>query len=164
MATAVAAKGLEGIVATTSSICWIDGDAGVLAYRGIDIHKLAEQSNFEETTYLLWNGRLPNAAELDAFRKELAKARVLDPEDRRDAAHLPQRRHAHGGAAHDCLRAELLRPGREGQLARRQCPQELPADLADRHDGRRLRSHPQRQAAGRCPIRRSPTPATSCGC
>jgi 2-methylcitrate synthase len=79
MATAIATKGLEGIVATTSSICWIDGDAGVLAYRGIDIHKLAEQSNFEETTYLLWNGRLPKAAELDAFRKELAKARVLDP-------------------------------------------------------------------------------------
>jgi citrate synthase len=79
MATAVAAKGLEGIVATTSSICWIDGDAGVLAYRGIDIHKLAEESNFEETTYLLWNARLPKAAELDAFHKELAKARVLDP-------------------------------------------------------------------------------------
>jgi citrate synthase len=79
MATAVATKGLEGIVATTSSICWIDGDAGVLAYRGIDIHKLAEQSNFEETTYLLWNGRLPKGAELDAFREELAKARALDP-------------------------------------------------------------------------------------
>jgi citrate synthase len=79
MATAVATKGLEGIVATTSSICWIDGDAGVLAYRGIDIHKLAEQSNFEETTYLLWNGRLPKAAELEAFRRELAQARVLDP-------------------------------------------------------------------------------------
>ena len=79
MATAVASKGLEGIVATTSSICWIDGDAGVLAYRGIDIHKLAEQSNFEETTYLLWNGRLPKAAELETFRKELAAARVLNP-------------------------------------------------------------------------------------
>ncbi len=79
MATAVATKGLEGIVATTSSICWIDGDVGVLAYRGIDIHKLAEQSNFEETTYLLWNGRLPNAAELDSFRKELATARSVDP-------------------------------------------------------------------------------------
>ena len=80
MATAVASKGLEGIVATTSSICWIDGDAGVLAYRGIDIHKLAEQSNFEETTYLLWNGRLPKAAELETFRKELAAARVLNPQ------------------------------------------------------------------------------------
>jgi citrate synthase len=79
MATAVASKGLEGIVATTSSICWIDGDAGVLAYRGIDIHKLAEQSNFEETTYLLWHGRLPKSAELETFRRELAKARVLDP-------------------------------------------------------------------------------------
>jgi citrate synthase len=79
MATAVATKGLEGIVATTSSICWIDGDAGVLAYRGIDIHKLAEQSNFEETTYLLWNGRLPKATELDAFRKELSAARVVHP-------------------------------------------------------------------------------------
>jgi citrate synthase len=79
MATAIATKGLEGIVATTSGICWIDGDAGVLAYRGIDIHTLAEQSNFEEVTYLLWNGRLPKAAELEAFRKELAAARKLDP-------------------------------------------------------------------------------------
>ena len=78
MATAVASKGLEGIVATTSGICWIDGDAGVLAYRGIDIHQLAEQSNFEETTYLLWNGKLPTAAELKTFGEELAKARVLD--------------------------------------------------------------------------------------
>ena len=56
MATAVAPKGLEGIVATTSSVCWIDGDAGVLSYRGIDIHELAEHSTFEETTYLLWFG------------------------------------------------------------------------------------------------------------
>src|SRR6202046_3685175 len=79
MATAVASKGLEGIVATTSSICWIDGDAGVLAYRGIDIHTLAEQSNFEETPYLLWNGRLPKAAELETFHRDLAKARRLDP-------------------------------------------------------------------------------------
>ena len=50
-------KGLEGIIATKSSICWIDGAAGVLAYRGIDIHDLADHSNFEETTYLLWFGR-----------------------------------------------------------------------------------------------------------
>ena len=45
MSTAVAVKpkGLEGIVATTSSICWIDGDTGVLSYRGIDIHELASK-------------------------------------------------------------------------------------------------------------------------
>ncbi len=74
-----APKGLEGIVATTSSICFIDGDAGVLSYRGIDIHQLAEHSTFEETTYLLWYGKLPTAAELEAFAKELAEARHLDP-------------------------------------------------------------------------------------
>jgi citrate synthase len=79
MSTAVAPKGLEGIVATTSSICWIDGDAGVLSYRGIDIHELAAKSTFEETTYLLWNGKLPTSAELEAFSKELADARELDP-------------------------------------------------------------------------------------
>ena len=79
MSTAVAGKGLEGIVATNSGICWIDGEAGVLAYRGIDIHELAEHSTFEETTYLLWNGRLPNAAELKAFSAELAAARELNP-------------------------------------------------------------------------------------
>jgi citrate synthase len=41
-------KGLEGVVATNSKICYIDGDRGVLAYRGIDIHELADQSTFEE--------------------------------------------------------------------------------------------------------------------
>lgn len=77
MATAVASKGLEGIVATNSSICWINGDAGVLAYRGVDIHELASKSTFEETAYLLWNGKLPNQSELDAFTRRLADARKL---------------------------------------------------------------------------------------
>src|ERR1700733_5056406 len=79
MSTAVAPKGLEGIVATSSSICWIDGDPGVLSYRGIDIHELAERSTFEETTYLLWFGKLPNAAELAEFTQHLSAARKLDP-------------------------------------------------------------------------------------
>jgi citrate synthase len=74
-----APKGLEGIVATNSSICYIDGDLGVLAYRGIDIHELADHSNFEETCYLLWFGRLPNAVELKEFRRRLAQERLLDP-------------------------------------------------------------------------------------
>jgi citrate synthase len=77
MSTTLAPKGLEGIVATTSSICYIDGDAGVLSYRGIDIHELAGHSTFEETTYLLWFGKLPNADELASFSAELAAARVL---------------------------------------------------------------------------------------
>jgi citrate synthase len=79
MSTAVAPKGLEGIVATNSSICWIDGDAGVLSYRGIDIHELAQRSTFEETTYLLWFGKLPKATELADFTRKLAEARKLDP-------------------------------------------------------------------------------------
>jgi citrate synthase len=79
MSTAVAAKGLEGIVAANSGICWIDGDAGVLAYRGIDIHELATHSTFEETNYLLWHGTLPSKSELEAFSKKLAAARKIDP-------------------------------------------------------------------------------------
>ena len=79
MPTAVAGKGLEGIVAANSGICWIDGDAGILSYRGIDIHELAVYSTFEETTYLLWNGRLPTRLELEQFSAELAAARVIDP-------------------------------------------------------------------------------------
>ena len=44
--TTTAPKGLEGVVATNSSICYIDGDRGILAYRGIDIHELADNSSF----------------------------------------------------------------------------------------------------------------------
>ena len=77
--TTQAPKGLEGIIATISSICYIDGDQGVLAYRGIDIHELADHSNFEETCYLLWYGKLPARNELKELRKRLAEARKLDP-------------------------------------------------------------------------------------
>src|SRR5580698_3449658 len=79
MSTAVAGKGLEGIVAANSGICWIDGEAGILSYRGIDIHELAERSTYEETTYLLWNGHLPAESELQQFTAELSASRVLDP-------------------------------------------------------------------------------------
>lgn len=77
--TTVPPKGLEGVVAATSSICFIDGDAGILAYRGIDIHDLADKSTFEETCYLLWHGKLPNRSELDDLNKKLAAERKLDP-------------------------------------------------------------------------------------
>ena len=77
--SAPAPKGLEGIVATNSSICYIDGDRGVLAYRGIDVHELADHSTFEETCYLLWFGRLPNPSELKDLQERLAQERHLDP-------------------------------------------------------------------------------------
>ncbi|GKS09329.1 citrate synthase [Paenibacillus chitinolyticus] len=64
-----ATKGLEGIVATTSSISSIVD--GVLTYRGLDIDDLAENASFEEVIYLLWFGKLPNQAELDQLRSDL---------------------------------------------------------------------------------------------
>ena len=76
--TTHAPKGLEGVVATNSKICYIDGDRGVLAYRGIDIHELADHSNFEETCYLLWFGKLPTRQELRELHDRLAEERKLD--------------------------------------------------------------------------------------
>lgn len=74
-----APKGLEGVVATTSRICYIDGENGILAYSGIDIHELAEKSNFEETCYLLWHGKLPTENKLKELRGQLGAERKLDP-------------------------------------------------------------------------------------
>jgi citrate synthase len=75
-----APKGLQDVVANESSICFIDGERGILSYRGIDIHELAQRSTFEETTFLLWNGKLPTAAELQQFNQQLAAARTLPPQ------------------------------------------------------------------------------------
>lgn len=71
-------KGLEGVVACTTAISFILGDT--LNYRGYTIDDLSENSSFEETTFLLWNARLPNAAELTAFRAELAREMALSPD------------------------------------------------------------------------------------
>jgi citrate synthase len=69
--------GLEGVVATTSSICYIDGERGILSYRGYNIHTLADNATFEEVIYLLWNGKLPNREELLRLKSELVAAREL---------------------------------------------------------------------------------------
>ena len=78
LTTTHAPRGLEDVVAATSKICYIDGDRGVLAYRGIDIHELADHSNFEETCYLLWFGKLPTRGELRELHDRLAEERKLD--------------------------------------------------------------------------------------
>src|SRR6185312_6058313 len=70
--------GLEDVVAATSSICYLDGNRGVLAYYGYDIHDLARGATFEETCYLLWHGRLPNRAELGDLQSQLAAADGMD--------------------------------------------------------------------------------------
>jgi citrate synthase len=72
--------GLEGIVATTSKICYIDGDKGVLSYYGYNIHTLAENATFEEVIYLLWNGKLPSKAELAELKAGLVAERDLPGE------------------------------------------------------------------------------------
>ncbi len=70
-------KGLEDIVAGESAICVIDGKNSKLSYRGYDIHDLAQNSNFEETAYLLLFGELPTAKALFDFRAQLAAERGL---------------------------------------------------------------------------------------
>jgi len=74
---ATAAAGLEGVVVTSSKICYLDGERGVLAYCGYDIHDLARSATFEEVCYLLWHRRLPTRAELGDLQTELARARLL---------------------------------------------------------------------------------------
>ena len=79
-ATSVARKpgaGLEGVVAVQSEICFIDGINGRLVYRGYDISDLVEHASFEEVAFLLWDGKLPNRAELTALRKDLGKSAAL---------------------------------------------------------------------------------------
>src|SRR5258707_768565 len=104
--TTAAPKGLEGIVAANSSICYIDGDAGVLAYRGIDIHELAEKSTFEETCYLLWFGRLPKRAELNAstFAARVTAATMSDMHSAITSAIGALKGPLHGGANEAVMR------------------------------------------------------------
>lgn len=70
-------KGLDGIIAGQSSICYIDGQKGELVYRGINIDELAINASFEEVVYLLWHGNLPRKDDLAKFQKELAASRTL---------------------------------------------------------------------------------------
>jgi len=81
-ATAEIERGLEGVVIGKSAITFIDGQEGILRYRGIDIKELAEKSTYEEVVYLLWNGKLPTQRELADFKRNLAKHRALPREVR----------------------------------------------------------------------------------
>jgi citrate synthase len=73
-------RGLKGVYFDRSRVCFIDGRAGELRYRGYSIHDLAEHSSFEETCYLLLKGELPNREQLNRFDSELKAARKLPPE------------------------------------------------------------------------------------
>src|SRR3982750_1225169 len=69
--------GLEDVVAGESGICYIDGILGILAYRGYNIHELAQNSTFEETCHLLWFGKLPDAAQLKETSARITAERAL---------------------------------------------------------------------------------------
>ncbi|HEY0757563.1 MAG TPA: citrate synthase [Ktedonobacteraceae bacterium] len=71
--------GLEGIVAATTSISNVDGQAGRLIYRGYDIHDLAHSTTFEEIAHLLWFGHLPTRGELAGLQASLLEQRQLSP-------------------------------------------------------------------------------------
>jgi citrate synthase len=70
-------KGLEGVVAAQTALSLVDGEAGRLFYRGIEIHELVRHSTFEEVTYFLFYGELPKRDALARFLKDLAGARLL---------------------------------------------------------------------------------------
>ena len=73
-------RGLRGVYFERSPTTFIDGRAGELRYRGYSIHELAQNSTFEETSYLLLKGELPTESQLDGFDKELKAARQLPQE------------------------------------------------------------------------------------
>jgi citrate synthase len=76
--TMTATKGLEGIVATTSSISSIVD--GVLTYRGYNIDDLAVNADFEEVAYLLWFGKLPDQEQLQELRSQLSEYAAIPDE------------------------------------------------------------------------------------
>ena len=89
---AVTGAGLEGVVATESKICYIDGEEGILSYQGYNIHTLAEKATFEEVIFLLWNGRLPKAAELAELKAQLVHKALLAYKVLRESKDIPERK------------------------------------------------------------------------
>ena len=76
----VRVKGLEGVIALGSRLSAIDGQEGTLIYSGYAIEDLAQNATFEETAYLLWNGDLPNQAQLDELNQQLRAERSVPAE------------------------------------------------------------------------------------
>ena len=72
-------KGLDNVYVMESKICFIDGEASKLFYRGYSIEDLAQHSTFEETAYLLIYGALPNKRQLEDFKQRISSQRSLDP-------------------------------------------------------------------------------------
>src|SRR5262245_51814526 len=85
--------GLEGVIAGTSSISEVDAVKDALSYRGYAAHELAADASYEEVSYLLLNGKLPNQAELTAYKKQLRADRVLSSSILKAISQLPRAAH-----------------------------------------------------------------------
>ena len=70
-------KGLAGVIAADTTLSRVDGEKGELIYRGYNIMDLGENASYEEVVYLLWNGDLPNKAQLETFKAALIAKRTL---------------------------------------------------------------------------------------
>jgi citrate synthase len=116
-APAKAKAGLEDTVATSSAICYLDGDRGVLAYCGYDIHDLARHATFEEACFLLWHRRLPTRAELGDLQSQLVADRPLPEAVLRTMRSLP------AGDSMDALRTLTSVLGHYDPDARDNSPQ-----------------------------------------
>jgi citrate synthase len=95
MAEAVNVKniGLRGVAVADTKVSFIDGEKGVLIYRGYRIEELAEQSSYPETAYLLLNGLLPHKQELEVFEKRLKEAREIPTYIVESLKRLPNKAH-----------------------------------------------------------------------
>jgi citrate synthase len=86
-------EGLEGIIATTSAITFIDGEIGILAYRGFLIEDLAQNATFEEVTHLLWHGSLPTRTEYQELHRGITESHDLAPKVIQHLRNLPRTMH-----------------------------------------------------------------------
>lgn len=82
-------RGLEGVIALESEVCFIDGQKGELVYRGYDIEDLGANVGFEEVLYLLWNGKLPDRNELEALNRQLRSEREVPQPVLNSLKHVP---------------------------------------------------------------------------
>ena len=144
------ATGLEGVSLGETEIALVDGENGRLIYRGHDAERLAHESTFEATAYLLWNGRLPDDAELADLRQRAVAGMVVPVRGaRRDPlARLGSR------CAMDVLRTGPLGRGARCAAATRAATARTPCGRSRR----RRRSSPTTRACARAPSVLAPDP------
>ena len=102
-ATPTIIKGLEGVYFTETKICKVDGSKGRPWYRGYSIESLAKNSSFEEVSYLILYGSLPNAEALSVFTKKLVSYMRLDSGKEVEYYSLPALQKVVSEAYHACL-------------------------------------------------------------